>query len=72
MMLPLRPDVGLRSLISATAVGFTAVVFFGRPGEFVRPWLISVRERVPFSSQLAAWFIERIFDLLSVVRSVSP
>ena len=67
MMLPLRPDVGLRGLISATAVGFTAVVFFGRPGEFVRPWLISVRERVPFSSQLAAWFIERIFDLLSVV-----
>lgn len=67
MMIPVRPDVSFGSLLSATVIGFTAVVFFGRPGEFVRPWLISVREKVPFSSQLAAWFLERILDLLSVV-----
>jgi hypothetical protein len=30
----------------------------------VRPYLIAVKERVPVSSQFAAWFLERIFDLL--------
>ncbi|MBC8165796.1 MAG: flippase-like domain-containing protein [Bryobacteraceae bacterium] len=67
MLYPIKPDANLRTLISATVVGFTAIVFFGRPGEFVRPWLISVRERVSLSSQLATWFLERIFDLLCVV-----
>ena len=36
----------------------------GRPGEFVRPYLIAVQERVSFSSQIAAWVLERIYDLL--------
>jgi uncharacterized protein (TIRG00374 family) len=67
MMKPVRPGARLRNLTSATAIGFTAVIFFGRPGEFVRPWLIARREKVSFSSQAAAWFLERIFDLLSVV-----
>ncbi|MBC7927646.1 MAG: flippase-like domain-containing protein [Bryobacteraceae bacterium] len=67
MMTPIRPNASLRHLITATAIGFTAVLLFGRPGELVRPWLISVRERVTLSSQIAAWFLERIFDLLSVV-----
>jgi uncharacterized membrane protein YbhN (UPF0104 family) len=30
----------------------------------VRPYLIAVKERVPVSSQFAAWLLERIFDLL--------
>ncbi len=67
MMRPVRPEPNLRALTSATAIGFTAVIFFGRPGEFVRPWLIARKESVSFSSQAAAWFLERIFDLLSVV-----
>ena len=67
MLLPLRPHPGVWSLISATCIGFTAVTLFGRPGELVRPWLISVRERVPLSSQLAAWLLERIYDLLMVL-----
>ena len=64
---PLRPDASIWRLFSATAIGFTAVVIFGRPGEFVRPYLISVKERVPFSSQLAAWLLERIYDLLAAL-----
>ena len=67
MMAPVRPNASFRNLLSATCVGFTAVVFFGRPGELVRPWLIATRERVSLSSQLAVWFLERIFDLLAVV-----
>jgi uncharacterized protein (TIRG00374 family) len=64
---PLRPDPSIWRLFSATAIGFTAVVIFGRPGEFVRPYLIAIKERVPFSSQLAAWLLERIYDLLSAL-----
>ena len=48
---PLRPDVSVWRLFSATAIGFTAIVIFGRPGEVVRPYLIAVKEKVPFSSQ---------------------
>ena len=45
-------------------IGFTAITLFGRPGEFVRPYLIAVKENVPLTSQLAAWVLERVFDLL--------
>ena len=60
-----RPNVW--GLFSATAIGFTAIVLLGRAGELVRPYLISVKEKVPFSSQLAAWLIERIFDTLAAM-----
>ena len=64
LLKPLRPHPNMRNLVSATIIGFTAVTLLGRPGEFVRPYLIAVQERVPFSSQLAAWVLERIYDLL--------
>jgi uncharacterized protein (TIRG00374 family) len=64
LLKPLRPRPNMWRLFSATVIGFTAVTLLGRPGEFVRPYLISVRERVPFSSQIAAWVLERIYDLL--------
>jgi hypothetical protein len=60
-----EPELG--RLFSATAMGFTAIVLFGRAGEFVRPYLISVKEKVSFSSQLAAWFIERVCDMLAAL-----
>ena len=61
---PLRPHPGKWNLMKATIIGFTAVTLLGRPGEFVRPYLISVKEEVPLASQLASWFLERMFDLL--------
>jgi len=64
LLKPLRPNPSLWGLISATAIGFTALVLLGRPGEFVRPYLIAIKERVPVSSQLAAWLLERMLDLL--------
>ncbi len=63
LLSPVRPDASLRNLLSATTIGFTAVVLFGRAGELIRPYLIAVREGVPFSSQVAAWLTERIYDL---------
>ncbi|MGD0049623.1 MAG: lysylphosphatidylglycerol synthase transmembrane domain-containing protein [Bryobacteraceae bacterium] len=64
---PLKPHPSIRNLLSATVIGFTAITLFGRAGEFVRPYLIAVKEKVPFPSQLAAWLLERIFDLLMVL-----
>ena len=61
---PLKAHPSIRNLLSATVIGFTAIALFGRPGEFVRPYLIAVKERVPVPSQLAAWLLERLFDLL--------
>jgi uncharacterized protein (TIRG00374 family) len=67
MMRPICPHPSFRRLLAAMIVGFTAVVFFGRPGEVVRPWLISRSEQVPLSTQLAAWLLERVLDLLMVL-----
>jgi glycosyltransferase 2 family protein len=64
LLRPLRPHPDMWKLFSATVIGFTAVTLLGRPGEFVRPYLIALKEKVPFSSQLAAWVLERIYDLL--------
>ncbi len=64
---PLRPRPNLWKLFSATAIGFTAVVIFGRAGEPVRPYLIATAEGLPFSSQVAAWILERIYDMLVVL-----
>jgi uncharacterized protein (TIRG00374 family) len=71
MLRPLREGMlnpaGLWDIFSATAIGFTAVVLFGRAGEPVRPYLIAKKQGVPFSSQVAAWVVERILDLLMVL-----
>jgi glycosyltransferase 2 family protein len=57
----------LLDVLMATCVGFTAVVLFGRAGEPVRPYLIARKTGVTFSSQIAAWVVERILDLLMVL-----
>ena len=67
MLRPLRKDVALWRIFTATAIGFTAVVLFGRAGEPVRPYLIAKSQNVSFSSQIAAWIVERILDLLMVL-----
>jgi uncharacterized membrane protein YbhN (UPF0104 family) len=67
MLRPLGRKLSIRTMIYDTAIGFTAVVLLGRPGELVRPYLISVSAGVPFSSQMAAWLLERILDLLVVL-----
>jgi uncharacterized protein (TIRG00374 family) len=61
---PLKPHPSIGRLTAATVIGFTAITLFGRPGEFIRPYLIAKKEDVPITSQFAAWFLERIFDLL--------
>ncbi len=60
---PVRPQTKLQELLSPTLVGFTGLALLGRAGEFIRPYLISRRTGLPFSSQLAVWTVERIFDV---------
>lgn len=67
MIRPLKQKTHFWGMFRATAIGFTAVVFFGRAGELVRPYLISKKEGLPFTSQVAVWLLERIYDLLSVL-----
>ncbi|HYP09423.1 MAG TPA: lysylphosphatidylglycerol synthase transmembrane domain-containing protein [Bryobacteraceae bacterium] len=67
MMRPFVPHARFGKLLSATVIGFTGIVLFGRPGELIRPYLIANRERTSFSSQMAIWLLERIWDLLTVL-----
>jgi uncharacterized membrane protein YbhN (UPF0104 family) len=65
-------------MVPAQFIGFTSVAILGRLGEFVRPYLIARRQQVTFTSQLAVYAVERVFDLLAaagiiaVTLSVSP
>ena len=61
---PQKARPSMRNLMVATVIGFTAITIFGRAGDFVRPYLIAVKEKVPLTSQVASWFLERVFDLL--------
>ena len=60
---PSRPKTTVFELISPTLVGFAGLALLGRAGEFIRPYLIARRTDLPFSSQLAVWAVERIFDI---------
>jgi hypothetical protein len=60
---PVRPKAKIMDLLSPTLIGFTGLALLGRAGEFIRPYLIARRNNLPFSSQLAAWAVERIFDV---------
>ena len=60
---PVRPKVRTLDLVSPTLIGFAGLALLGRAGEFIRPYLIARRTDLPFSSQLAVWAVERIFDV---------
>jgi glycosyltransferase 2 family protein len=60
---PVRKNTSVVSMVSPTLVGFTGLAVLGRPGELIRPYLIARRVNLSFSSQLAVWAVERIFDL---------
>ncbi len=50
-------------LIAPTFIGFTGLALLGRPGEFIRPYVIARKEGLSISSQIGVWVVERIFDL---------
>ncbi len=60
--------IGLRSLFSATMIGFMAnnVLPF-RLGEFVRPWALARREHLSKTTLLATVVVERAIDMLTLL-----
>src|SRR5579862_9183224 len=60
---PVRKGASTLDLVSPTFIGFTGLALLGRPGELIRPYLIARRTNLTFSSQMAAWAVERIFDI---------
>ncbi len=55
--------VSAASLLGSQFIGFTAVALFGRLADLTRPYLVARRTRLPLSSQIAVYTIERMFDL---------
>ena len=50
-------------LIAPTFIGFAGLALLGRPGEFIRPYLVAKKENLSVSSQVGVWTVERIFDI---------
>ena len=50
-------------LLAPQFVGFAALALLGRAGEMIRPYIIAKKERLTFTSQVAVWGVERIFDM---------
>ncbi len=59
---PTRPNVSWKSLVAPQYVGFAGLALLGRPGELIRPYLISLRAQTTVAPQIALWFVERAFD----------
>ncbi len=59
---PVRKTTTAR-LLAPQFVGFAALALLGRAGEMIRPYIIAKKERLTFTSQVAVWGVERIFDM---------
>ena len=65
----LRPltHARLSDLFAATTIGFSGIFLAGRAGEFVRPFVLSMRDpRVRPSASLVTILVERIYDMTAV------
>jgi len=60
-------------LLGPQFIGFAALALLGRAGEMIRPYIIAKKERLTFTSQIAVWGVERIFDMgsFAVLLAVS-
>ena len=63
--------VPLLSLTGTQVMGFTAVALIGRVADPVRPYLVARRTRLPLSTQIAVYIVERLFDFGSLAVIVS-
>ncbi|ABF43038.1 hypothetical protein Acid345_4038 [Candidatus Koribacter versatilis Ellin345] len=61
-----RQAVRAMDLVPSQIIGFTGLALLGRPGEFIRPYLIARKVNLSFASQLVVWTAERLCDVISV------
>jgi len=50
-------------VLGAQVIGYTGVALIGRAADLMRPYLVSRRLKLPLSSQVAVYVVERMFDL---------
>jgi glycosyltransferase 2 family protein len=50
-------------VLGSQVIGFTGVALLGRAADLTRPYLVSRRVKLPLSSQVAVYVVERMFDL---------
>ena len=66
LLLRHNKKVPLFSLLGTQVIGFTAVALIGRVADPVRPYLVAKKTGLPFSSQIAVYIVERLFDFGSM------
>ena len=71
LLLRHNQKVGLFSLMGTQVIGFTAVALIGRVADPVRPYLVAKRTKMPLSTQIAVYVVERLFDFGSMGVIVS-
>jgi glycosyltransferase 2 family protein len=64
---PIKKDISTWNLFSSVMVGYALNGITPRGGEFIRPYTLSRREKVSYSSALATIVVERFIDLLTLV-----
>jgi uncharacterized protein (TIRG00374 family) len=68
---PIKPNIGMRNLISGTMVGYMVNNVLPRAGELVRPYTIGKLENIPKSAAFGTIVVERIIDTLSFLILVA-
>ena len=64
---PIKKNVKTTALFSPMMVGFMSNILPARAGEFIRAYLLSKKENISFSASFATIFIERLFDLITLL-----
>jgi uncharacterized protein (TIRG00374 family) len=67
----MTPEGRFWPVLKGNVIGFTGIAFFGRLGEFVRPYYIAWKTGSRMTPQVAILVLERIFDMASVVLLVA-
>jgi glycosyltransferase 2 family protein len=66
LMLPIQAGLSVWNSFSGVMVGYFLNNLVPRSGELVRPYLLSKRERIRFSTAIATIVVERVLDVLSL------
>ena len=68
---PIKPDIGMRNLVSGVMVGYMVNNVLPRAGELVRPYTIGKLEGIPKSAAFGTIVVERIIDTISFLILVA-
>jgi len=67
MLNPILKHSSTWNLFSAVMIGYAANNVVPRGGELLRPYVVSRREKISFSSTFATIVVERIIDVIALV-----